>query len=59
MLDRYETMLTVTEFAAKFNGFRPQEVLMFALSTGYIIVLYILIIKRLAQSASWWGGGGS
>ena len=51
-------MLTVTEFAAKSNGFRPQEVLMFALNTGYIIVLYILIIKRLAQSASWWGGGG-
>ena len=53
MLDRYETMLAVTEFAAKSNCFRPQDNLIFALSTGYIIVLYLLIIKRVAQSASW------
>ena len=25
MLDGYEAMLTFTEFAAKSNGFRPQE----------------------------------
>ena len=53
MLDRYETMLTFTEFSAKSNRFRPQEDLTFALSTGYIIVLYPLITKRVAQSASW------
>ena len=46
MLDRYERMLTFTEFAAKSNGFRPQEDLTFALNTGYIIVQYTLIIKR-------------
>ena len=53
MLDRYEIMLTLTEFAAKSNGFRPQEDLTFALKTGYVIVIYPLIIKRVAQSASW------
>ena len=46
-------MLTFTEFAAKSNGFRPQEDLTFALNPGYIIVLYPSIIKRVAQSASW------
>ena len=39
-------MLTFTEFAAKSNGFRPQEDLTFALNTWRIIVLYLLIIKR-------------
>ena len=34
MLDRYETMLAVTEFAAKSNYFRPQDDLIFALSAG-------------------------
>ena len=53
MLDRYETMLTLTEFAAKSDGFPPQGDLIFALNTGYLIVLYLLIIKRVAQSASW------
>ena len=53
MLDRYERMLTFTEFAAKSNDFRLQEDLTFALNTGYIIVLYPLINKREAQSASW------
>ena len=51
MLDRYVKMLTFTEFAAKSNVFRPQEDLTFALNTCYIIVLYPLIIKRVAQSA--------
>ena len=46
-------MLTLTEFAAKSDGFPPQGDLIFALNTGYIIVLYLLIIKRVAQSASW------
>ena len=36
-LDRYKTMLTSTEFAAKSNGFRPQEDLTFALNVGYVI----------------------
>ena len=45
-------MLAVTEFAAKSNCFHPQEDLIFALSTGYIIVLYLLIINRVAQSTS-------
>ena len=53
-MDRYETMITFTVLAAKYNGFRPQEDLAFALNTGYIIVLYPLIIKRVAQSAFWW-----
>ena len=34
MLDRSETMLTFTEFAAKSNGFRPQEDHTFALIIG-------------------------
>ena len=42
-----------TEFAAKYDGFRPQDDLTFALNTGYIIALYPLIITRVAQSASW------
>ena len=46
MLDRYEIMLTVTEFSVKFNGFRPQEEVIFALNTCNIIVLYLLIIKK-------------
>ena len=34
LLDRYETMLTPTEIAAKSKGCRPQEDLTFALSRG-------------------------
>ena len=53
--DRYETMLTFPEFVAKYNEFRPQEYLTFALNTGHIIILYHLIIMYLvmSQSASW------
>ena len=53
MMDRYETMVAFTEFAVKSSGFRPHEDLTFALNTGYIIVMYPLIIKFVAQSVSW------
>ena len=51
MLDRYETALTFTEFAAKSKGLRPQEDLTFALNRVYIIVVYPLLIKRSANQS--------
>ena len=48
MLDSYVTMLTFAEFAANSNEFRPQEDLTFALSTCYIMALYLSINKRVA-----------
>ena len=45
MLDRYETMLTFIEFAAKSDGFRPQDDPILALNSGYIIVLHPLIMQ--------------